>query len=157
MDVFPSASSACMASNHQSLFSDLSTPTRRYNNYSEATIDTGSKQAWILGSRLLSRSHCHSPAGRLLAEHILRQFSRRSLYHHLVRQTEEPTTLTLQGPQGPCSPMAIQPTAIPSCHHPSKVSRAVDKAISDSTRLDLCLSLRHPRRLKKQPMLLRVR
>jgi hypothetical protein len=55
------------------------------------------------------------------------------------RQTEEPTTLTLQGPQGPCSPMATQPTAIPSCHHPSKVSRAVDKAISDSTRLDLYL------------------
>jgi len=53
--------------------------------------------------------------------------------------------------------MVTQPMAIPLCHHPAKVSRAVDKAISDWTLLATYLYLRHHRRLKKSPMLPRVR
>jgi len=53
--------------------------------------------------------------------------------------------------------MATQATAIPSCHHPSKVSRAVDKTISDWTLLAISLYLKHHRRPGKQPMPLRVR
>ena len=53
--------------------------------------------------------------------------------------------------------MATRATAIPSCHHPSKVSRTVDKTILAWTRLAIFLYLKHLRRPKKLPMPLRVR